>query len=123
MLILNALWALIDPITKITNAILEYKTKLADAKTEQERIAAQERISVLEARKAVLVAESGSRLNSIIRACFALPFVIFNAKCVLWDKVLKLGTTDPLSAELFQVEVACIGFYFLYDMTTRIFRK
>jgi hypothetical protein len=30
--------------------------------------------------------------------------------------------TDGLSAELFQVELACIGFYFLYDITAR-FRR
>lgn len=116
------LLGLIDPITRITNAIVAYKTKIADAKTERERIESEERIGVLEARRAVLVAESGSRLNSIMRAAFALPFIIYNAKLVIWDKVLSLGTTDPLSAELFQVEIACIGFYFLYDMT-KIFKK
>ena len=55
-------------------------------------------------------------------AGFALPFVIYNAKLVLWDKVLGLGSTDGLSAELFQVELACIGFYFLYDIAARFKR-
>jgi hypothetical protein len=113
---------LFDPISKIVAAIADAKVKLANAQTDQERIHAQERVDTLSARKDVLVAESGTRINSLIRAGFALPFVIYNAKLVLWDKVLALGSTDGLSPELFQVEVACIGFYFLYDIAARLKR-
>jgi hypothetical protein len=97
---------------------------MAKAATDQERIHAQERVDTLEARKAVLIAESGSRVNGLIRAGFALPFVIYNIKLVLWDKIVMAGqaTTDPLSAELYQVELACIGFYFLYEVTARLRR-
>lgn len=120
MLWLTTLLGLVDPITKITGQIVEARTAAHNALTEQQRIAADERAKALDARRAVLVAEAGSRLNPAIRAGFALPFVIYNAKLVLWDKVLALGSTDPLSPELFQVELACIGFYFLYDITARL---
>lgn len=119
---LGILLGLINPIASITGKIADARVEMAKAETDQERIHAQERVNTLEARKAVLIAESGSRINALIRAGFALPFVIYNAKLVLWDKVLGLGSTDGLSAELFQVELACIGFYFLYDIAAR-FRR
>lgn len=118
------LLGLLDPISRIAGKLADAKVELAKAETDEERVRAKERVDTLELRRAVLVAEaSGSRLNSFIRAGFALPFVIYNAKLVVWDKVLGLGTTDGLSAELFQVEVACIGFYFLYDITARFTRN
>ncbi len=123
---LSGLLGLADPISKITQAITDEKVKLAAAANDKERIASQERVSALEARRSVLMAEaSGSPLNSFIRAGFALPFVVYNAKLVLWDKVLAVftnGTTDPLSPELVQIELACIGFYFLYDIAARLKR-
>lgn len=119
---LGFLLGLIDPLSRITGKIADAYAEKQKAQTDQEKIAADERVKTLEARRAVLVAESGTKLNGFIRAGFALPFVIYNAKLVIWDKVLGLGVTDPLSAELFQVELACIGFYFLYDITARLKR-
>lgn len=117
------LLGLIDPISRITDAIAKAKISSNQAATDQERIKSDERVKALEARKAVLIAESGSRVNSLIRAGFALPFVIYNAKLVLWDKIIMDGATktDPLSAELYQVELACIGFYFLHSAAVSIF--
>jgi hypothetical protein len=113
------MWALliglINPLTKIVGQIAQAKVDLAKAQTDQERIHAQERVDTLQARRDVMVAEGGTRINAIVRAGYALPFMIYNMKLVLWDKVLALGSTDPLSPELFQIEMACIGFYFLYD--------
>lgn len=116
---LGLLISLVDPISRIAGKIVEARIAAANAQTDREKIAADERVKTLEARQAVLVAESGSRINSIIRACFALPFVIYNAKLVVWDKVLDLGSTDPLSPELFQIELVCIGFYFLHSIVDR----
>jgi hypothetical protein len=119
------LFGLIDPVTRIIGKLADAKVDLAKAQTDQERIHAEERVKGLEARRDVLIAEAGSRINAMIRAGFALPFVIYNAKLVLWDKVLAditRGSTDPLSPELFQVELACIGFYFLYEIGARLKR-
>jgi hypothetical protein len=118
-LMLGLILSAFDPISRIVKAIADAKVNLANAQTDQEKIHAQERVDTLSARRDVLVSESGSRVNAYIRAGFALPFVIYNAKLILWDKVLALGSTDPLSPELFQVEIACIGFYFLYDIAAR----
>jgi hypothetical protein len=116
------LLSLINPLSRIAGKIADVKVEQAKAATDQERIRAEERVKTLEARRAVMVAESGSRLNAMMRAGFALPFVVYNGKLVLWDKVLgdlTGGRTDPLSPELFQVEMACIGFYFLYAVVAR----
>jgi hypothetical protein len=117
------LLALINPIAGVAAEIAKYKAAALNATTDQASIAAQERVKALEARRDVMVAESGSRINLFIRAGFALPFVIYNAKLVIWDKVLALGSTDPLSPELYNVQLATIGFYFLHSIVARVVRR
>ncbi len=97
--------------TKIAAA---YEAK-QNATTKQAEIAAGERIKTLEARRDVMVAEGDTPINALVRAGFALPFVVYNAKLILWDKVLGWGATDALSENLMTVELAVIGFYFLYS--------
>lgn len=109
----------INPLASITGKIADAKIELAKSQSDKDRIASEERVKTLEARRDVLVSEAGSGVNTFIRAGYALPFVIYNAKLVLWDKVLALGSTDALSPELFQVELACLGFYCLSDIASR----
>lgn len=94
----------------------------ANATTERERLWAQERIKQLEAKRDVLVAESGHRVsgavNSIFRALLAAPAGIVLWKILVWDKALGQwthGTTDALSVELWGVIGAVISFYFLVE--------
>lgn len=119
---LSFLLGLINPLATIAGKIADARIELAKAQTDQERIHAEERVSTLQARQAVMVAEAGTPINAIIRAGFALPFVVYNAKLIIWDKVMGLGSTDPLSPELFQIEMACVGFYYLYEITARLRR-
>lgn len=93
-----------------------------NAETDQERIAADERIRTLEARRDVMVAESGTPINQIIRLLFALPVAVYYAKLFLWDKVFALGATDPLSPDLTKVAWVIIGFYFLSETTSTVAR-
>lgn len=90
-----------------------------NARTEQERIAADERIAHLQSLERVLVAEQGSWMTRWVRPLFALPFVIYINKLVIWDKVLGWGTTDPLSDNLTTILVTIVGAYFI----TRPFEK
>lgn len=92
------------------------------AKTDSARIAADERIKTLEAKRDVLVAEGGSRINSYIRALFALPVAVYYAKLFVWDKVLGLGATDPLSPALMDFAMIVVGFYFLADTAATVTR-
>ena len=99
------------------------------ATTDTERVAAEERIKTLESRRDVLVAESGSRLNALMRAAIATPVAIILWKIFVFDKALGQwtgGTTDALSPELWHVVMIVIGFYFLTETAlavTRIARR
>lgn len=89
-----------------------YQAKL-DAKNDAERIEAEKQIAQLSARQQVLIAEQGSWMTRWIRPAFAFPFVIYNFKIVVWDKVLSLGKTDPLPPEFWQLQMIVFGAYFL----------
>ena len=69
----------------------------------------------IEARKqasAVIIAEQGRWYTACIRPLFAAPFIIFAWKIVVWDKVLKLGSTDPLDPNMWSVFLTVVGAYF-----------
>jgi hypothetical protein len=46
------------------------------------------------------IADEGRWLTAAPRAIAFWSFAIFIAKCVVWDKVLGLGSTDPLTGAL-----------------------
>lgn len=109
---------LTGPITSISNDLKEaYQSKLAAA-NDAERIAADERINLLEARKSVILAAQSDPLERLVRIGFALPFVAYTWKLVIWDKIFALGTTDGLSADLTQLMWIVVGGYFV-DVTVR----
>ncbi len=85
------------------------------AKTDAERIKADERIAELQAIRDVQKAEAGTPVNAIIRGLFALPVAAYYGKIFLIDKALGWGRTDPLSDELWWVAMTIIGFYFIRD--------
>ena len=96
------------------------------AQTDAARIAADERIAKLQNIRDIQVAEAGSPINAIIRACIGIPPAIYLGKLYLWDKVLGWGVTDDLSPQLWQVAWIVIGFYFAHETAigvARIARK
>lgn len=99
-----------------------YDRKLT-AENDHERLEADKEIAYLQAKRDVLLAEASNPITAWVRPAFALPFVLYNAKLVVWDKVLGLGTTDPLSPELVQIELAVIGFYFFGRSAEKIAAK
>lgn len=100
-----------------------YRAKLA-AQNDGARIQAEIAIKQLEGQQMVLLKEQRHWLTRWIRPAFALPFVVYNAKIIIWDKVLGLGTTDPLSPEYWQLQMVIFGAYFLTrPFETHIFRK
>lgn len=92
------------------------------AQTDQEKIAADERIAFLKAKQAVQIAEAGSKINAFVRLAFALPVAAYYGKLFLWDKTLGLGATDPLSPALQDFAWIVVGFYFLTDGAERVAR-
>jgi len=119
---LLAIFKFFDPIAKITDKIVEWQLKKVDAKTEQERIAADERVKALEAKRDVMVAESGRPINQWIRAALTFPVIVILWKVFIGDKALGQWTgwrTDALSPELWYVVMIILGFYFLDNTLAR----
>lgn len=105
-------------LSSISNDLKEaYQSKL-NASNDKERIIADERIALLEARKSSILAAQQSPVERWIRFGFAFPFVVYLNKLLIWDKVLAFGATDSLSPELTQLFWIVIGGYFV-DATVR----
>lgn len=119
----NLLLSLVTgPLTQISKDLKEaYEAKL-NAANDKERIIADERIAVLEARKSSILAAQSDPIERWVRIGFALPFVAYVNKLILWDKVLALGTTDALSPELSQIMMVVLGGYFVDTIVRRIVR-
>lgn len=98
------------------------------AKTQEELAKINQQIEEVHDKRAVLIAESGSRINSIIRAIAAIGPIAYLTKIFLWDKVIgsivgcagsaaehckTVFNTDQLDANLWWVVLGVIGFYFL----------
>lgn len=117
--LLNLIPGLFTTVNGITSAITNEKINLAKSQTEEDKIASEERIASLQAKRDVLIAESGSsKINAIIRAVIGGSVAFVLAKIYVWDKALGTwtsGHTDPLDPNLWNVVMATIGFYFVYE--------
>ena len=88
----------------IINGLIEsYKAKL-DAANTHDRIAAdlaakdiESEIAARQQATAIIIAEQGRWYTAMIRPLLALPIIIYFWKVIVWDKVLGLGVTDPLT--------------------------
>jgi hypothetical protein len=99
-------------------AVDAYRARLA-ADNASEKIAADlaARELAVEARERALatqtlIAEQGRWLTALPRPLFAFAFVTYAWKVVVWDKVLGLGTTDPLSGDVAQWATIVLTAYF-----------
>jgi hypothetical protein len=119
---LGTILALLNPIAAVVKELASERVALTNATTEQQRIESQERITALQARRDVLIAESGSRWNALMRFLLALGPMIYLNKIFIWDKVLQRGSTDSLTADLWHVALTVVGFYFLADIAA-IFKR
>lgn len=74
----------------------------------------------------LLIAEQGHWFTRSIRPLFALPFIIFAFKVIVWDKVLGLGITDALDPKMWSVFQTIIVSYFgatAVERVSRIFKR
>jgi hypothetical protein len=60
----------------------------------------------------VVIAEQGCWYTALPRPLFAFAFIIYVWKVVVFDKVLGLGATDPLSGDVAQWAVIVLTAYF-----------
>ena len=142
-ILLGLIPGLLGTVNGITNAITNERINLAQAQTESDRIASQEKIASLQAKRDVLVAESGrSSINAIVRSFIGIAVAIILGKFLVWDKVvgsfmgcageagraLECATfrTDTLDANQWSIITATMAFYFVYEATvnaTRIWKS
>lgn len=139
MWFLSLIPGLFTTINGITTAISNERLKLIDAKTDQQRITTQERITSLQAKRDVMIAESGSsKINAMVRGSIGGFVSIILGKLLVWDKAVgsvagcsgSLGIqdgchifrTDPLDSNQWAVITAVIGFYFLYEGAVNVTR-
>jgi hypothetical protein len=99
-------------------AVDAYRAKLS-AENTSEKIAADlaARELAVESREAelatqIVTAEQGRWVTALPRPLFAFAFIIYVWKVVVWDKVLGLGATDPLSGEVSQWAMIVLTAYF-----------
>lgn len=64
-----------------------------------------------EVNASIVIAEQGNWMTRSVRPMFALPFIVFCWKVVVWDKVLGWGTTDPLDPRMWGVFMAVVIAY------------
>lgn len=60
----------------------------------------------------VVIAEQGRWYTALPRPLFAFAFIVYVWKVVVWDKVLGLGSTDPLSGDVAQWAMIVLTAYF-----------
>ena len=94
------------------NAQEAYETYI-NAANDKDRIAAEERMYLINARLEILKVEQRSRMTSWIRPAIAFPVVVLIWKLVLWDTVLGLGVT-PYPGDLVKwLMLTVVGAYLL----------
>lgn len=116
----------------ISGLISAYKARIAQlnsqdqlALTMLEKEVDAEIAARAEATK-LLIAEQGHWYTAMIRPLFALPFILFEAKVVIWDKMLHLGSTDALDPNMWSVFTAVVVSYFgatAVERVSRIFKR
>lgn len=116
-------------IDGITTAIANERLAQISAKTDQERIASQERVSALQARRDALVIAQANPWTVRVQAFIALSAGTLIFKLLAWDKVVgsfagcsgqaghdtscSIFRTDPIDPTQWYVVTAVVGFYFL----------
>jgi divalent metal cation (Fe/Co/Zn/Cd) transporter len=117
---------LFGTINGITNAISNEKIAQLTTMTQQEQIASNERISALQQRRDVLIADAAhGSLDIWIRSGIAIGPAMYLFKIFAIDKVFGFlfhTSTDPLDPNLWNVVMVVLGFYFLSETSTRITR-
>jgi len=90
----------------LNNLLGAYKARLENASGQDKmavELAIKEIEAEIEARRnanTIIIAEQGRWWTAAPRAIVQWSFALFVAKVVVWDKVLGLGSTDPLNGDV-----------------------
>ena len=113
----------IGGLPTIIKELTAQKQIVLNAKTESERIEAEERVKVLESKRDVIIQSQKNKWGEVVRFLWALPFILYVWKLLVWDKILGLGVTDTLSPTLEYILWTVLGGYFIIGVTDRFTRR
>lgn len=116
----------------LNGLISAYKAKLTAANA-QDRLAVDLAVKEIEAdiesRKqasAIIIAEQGRWYTAMIRPLLAFPIIVYFWKVIVWDKVLGLGSTDPITGMIAEwsglIVTAYVGGRSI-EKVARVFRR
>lgn len=111
---------LINPLARVAEKIADTKVRIAAEQNTAARIALEGELATLEARRSVILAAQADPFERWVRIGFALPFVLYLWKLVVWNKLLGLGATADLSANLWNILYIVLGGYFVYTVVRRL---
>ena len=115
--LLRTLLGLGPTIAAITKSIADTKIAMAQAATDQEKTHAEERMTALQAQRDVLIAESAhSPWPMRLQVAGAIGPIMYVSKILIWDKCLKLGSTDPADPHVWYIIGVVYGFLFLHTV-------
>lgn len=88
-----------------------------DAQNDEHLIAARERVDTLEIEWNAQVQLAQYSMTQVGKLLFAIPFILYVNKVVLWDKVIMSnwagGSTDPLGEDMTALLWIVVGGYYL----------
>lgn len=115
----------------IVNGVIDgYKAKLA-AGNNQDRIAADLAARELDVQRAEIEAQNAYRIATVGKwwepeRLMGYAVAIYIAKLLVWDKVLGLGSTDPLGGWIEATANLIVAFYFgkrTFENVARIIKR
>ena len=111
--------SLINPLGQVTKYLADAYAAKSNAVTEQQRIAADERIEALKAQRDVVIAAGNDRWwspRNLMGWCVAA----YVFRIVVWDTVLQWGVTPNPGEQVTYIVLTVIGFYFITGTAERI---
>lgn len=119
----------VGALPTVISSLAQARVDLANATTEQAKVTANENIKALESKRDVLIANSTSPWDSIMRASILAPFTFYIAWTVAWDKIGckwffndASCTTDPLADWQINILGVLLAYLFVTDVT-KIFKR
>lgn len=60
---------------------------------------------------------------ALVPVIWAVPFIAFDTKIVVWDKMLGWGVTDPLDPNMWYVHMTIVGGFFAHAIADKILER
>lgn len=116
-------WLFSGGLKLVTGQLFKAYELRLKATNDKERIEADVLIASISAQQNVLIAEQNSWMTRWIRPAFALPFVIYNFKFIVWDKALGFGASQDLGPDFWLLQTIVFGAYFGMRAIEKTFGK